>query len=559
MSMWPLKMFFDANTEGLGAWYETYQNPSKTLIQWHESGIYWGMFYDYYGLTGDSQFNDWSDGQMQLAVGPNVGFLDAISAQTGRWNDDIGWWGLSVMSAAEATKDGIIAPRNPVDGQNPKYIDVVNNTYFQMLDEWDDSCGGGIFWSRDRTTKKVNDAYYKSSITNAQHIEMGARLYAYTKNQVYKDYVDRIYTWMKSSSLIDPTTYAVSDGLDSRSCTLSTDYFSYHSGVLISGLAHMFKATGDTTYLQEAHKHFARIVSYFTINNVLYDPSRGSAPLMPNGFLWPVYRSIGVLYSITTDDSVKASIRTVMSASAAFNFQPCNSIWYCIRDLDPSKFKFFLLFFFVFVLVIDLDSGTDRTLWNGTSPRDQFEVVSILNALVVITGTPVVQHVQDKTPIQTGSDGNPVASTGNSKLAMYMGIGFGCAALILIVLIVLVVVQRNKAMKQGAVGGGVGVGGTRVQPGMAYSGSKEKLVDARSVGAVSRGSDRSGDSLGRGVPRGRDEVGRAGSAAGRNPSVGRGGAGAGSPNYPSERERRNDGGRGGRGGAGGRDQSRSRN
>ncbi|ORY29224.1 hypothetical protein BCR33DRAFT_578029 [Rhizoclosmatium globosum] len=125
------------------------------------------MFYDYYGLTGDSQFNDWSDGQMQLAVGPNVGFLDAISAQTGRWNDglnlstrvsegltpfffsfatlDIGWWGLSVMSAAEATKDGIIAPRNPVDGQNPKYIDVVNNTYFQMLDEWDDSCGGGIF------------------------------------------------------------------------------------------------------------------------------------------------------------------------------------------------------------------------------------------------------------------------------------------------------------------------------------------------------------------------------------------------------------------------------
>ncbi|ORY29223.1 hypothetical protein BCR33DRAFT_666692, partial [Rhizoclosmatium globosum] len=185
---------------------------------------------------------------------------------------------------------------------------------------------------------------YKSSITNAQHIEMGARLYAYTKNQVYKDYVDRIYTWMKSSSLIDPTTYAVSDGLDSRSCTLNPNYFSYHSGVLISGLAHMFKATGDTTYLQEAHKHFARIVSYFTINNVLYDPSRGSAPLMPNGFLWPVYRSIGVLYSITTDDSVKASIRTVMAASAAFNFQPCNSIWYCIRDLDPSKFVCFFGF-----------------------------------------------------------------------------------------------------------------------------------------------------------------------------------------------------------------------
>ncbi|ORY21089.1 Six-hairpin glycosidase [Rhizoclosmatium globosum] len=336
MAMWPLKMFFKDNSPGLGAWQETY-SASKTLIQWHESGIYWGFFYDYFGLTGDSQFNDWVDDQMQQAVGPNVGFLDEITKKTGRWNDDIGWWALGVMSAAESTKDGILAPKNPIEGQNPRYIDVVNTTFIQMYEQWDDSCGGGMFWSRDRTTPKVNDAYYKSSITNAQHVDMGARLYAYTKNEMYREYVDRVYTWMLSSTLIDPVTYAVADGLDSRACAIDRTLFSYHSGELMSGLATMYKATGNQRYLDEAHKHFKHVASHFTFENVLYDPMRGPAPIMPNGFMWPVYRGIGVLYSITTDDSIKAQIRTIMAASAAFNFQPCNSIWYCIRDLDPSE------------------------------------------------------------------------------------------------------------------------------------------------------------------------------------------------------------------------------
>ncbi|KAJ3290445.1 hydrolase 76 protein [Rhizoclosmatium sp. JEL0117] len=400
---------------------------------------------------------------MQQAVGPNVGFLDEITKKTGRWNDDIGWWALGVMSAAEATKDGILAPKNPIEGQNPRYIDVVNTTFIQMYEQWDDSCGGGMFWSRDRTTPKVNDAYYKSSITNAQHLDMGARLYAYTKNEMYREYVDRVYTWMLSSTLIDPVTYAVADGLDSRACAIDRTLFSYHSGELMSGLATMYKATGNQRYLDEAHKHFKHVASHFTFDNILYDPMRGPAPIMPNGFMWPVYRGIGVLYSITTDDSIKAQIRTIMAASAAFNFQPCNSIWYCIRDLDPS---------------------TDRTLWNGTSPRDQFEVVAILNALVVITGAPVIQHVQDKTPIVTG-DGSTKSATGaNTKLALYLGIGFGCVALILAILIVVLVVKRNKALRQQV---------AYSEREMYTSSSREKLVEGPRSGSK--------NNMGRGVPR----------------------------------------------------------
>ncbi|KAJ3353562.1 hydrolase 76 protein [Entophlyctis luteolus] len=348
--------------ESVGAWIESYNSTSRILRYLHVDIMDITQFYyAYYSYTGDSQYNDFVDGQMQLAVATNDGFLDAITALTGRWNDDIGWWALSVLTAAETTPNGILAPNNVMSGYNPTYLSIVVTTYNQMWSDWDSACNGGIYWARDRQAQAANVKYYKSSITNAQHMELSARLYALTGNTTYLTLANQVYNWMKAT-VIDATTYAVYDGIDTTSCSVSTLTYSYHSGELIAALSILYNATKDATYLTEAHKHWDHVNSYFTNNNVLYDANISKSP---SGYLWAVYKGLADLYTMTTNSTVKSQIQTVMTASANANFQMCNSQWYCIRNLDPS---------------------TDFTLLNGTNVRDQFETVAILNSLAIITG-----------------------------------------------------------------------------------------------------------------------------------------------------------------------------
>ncbi|KAJ3353553.1 hydrolase 76 protein [Entophlyctis luteolus] len=359
-----LKLFYGNNNEQVGAWIESYPG-GHSCVQWHESGIYWGLFYAYYSYTGDSQYNDFVDGQMQLAVGTDDGFLDATTALTGRWNDDIGWWALSVMTAAETTPTGILAPSNILAGYNPTYFSIVNTTYYQMWEDWDSACNGGIYWARDRSSSSSNTKYYKSSITNAQHIELSARLYALTGNSVYLN---------------------------------NAKQFSYHSGELMAGLSILYKTTKDTSFLNEAHKHWARVYSYFTENSVLYDPGVTESP---SGYLWGVYKGIADLYSVTTDSSVQSQI------------------------VQLTRFE-----------------GTDHTLSNGTNVRDQFETVAILNSLAIITGATVVTHTQ-----AVASPSTSTTSSGSNNTLIYAGIGGGVGAFVLISLVAFVIIMRRRARK----------------------------------------------------------------------------------------------------------------
>jgi mannan endo-1,6-alpha-mannosidase len=96
-----------------------------------------------------------------------------------------------------------------------------------MWQQWDLVCGGGIYWSRDRNGKKAG---YKSTITNVQHIQLGARLYLLTKNQTQLKIARDIYEWMTSKGVItkDGEVY---DGMDAdNNCSHSQVHNSYIYG-----------------------------------------------------------------------------------------------------------------------------------------------------------------------------------------------------------------------------------------------------------------------------------------------------------------------------------------
>ncbi|KAI9330729.1 glycosyl hydrolase family 76-domain-containing protein [Obelidium mucronatum] len=406
-----LKQYFDANTPGNGAWIET-------IVQWHETGMYFDLFYQYYAYSGDPTYNEWVDTQMQLTVGGNRDFLEGNNptmSLAGRWNDDIGWWALATMTAAETTKNGIIAPHSIIPGMNPTYLEVTNNTYYQMYMNWDDACGGGMFWSRDRQTRVENSRYYKSSITNAQHVDMGARLYALTKDEAYLKLSDRVYKWMKSSGLID-SNYAVHDGIDSRTCLVESVMYSYHSGEIIAGLSSLYEHTGNPYYIEEAHNHLKYIQSYFTKDN---------------GIFGPVYEGLANLHAITPDAGVKKSITDILHASARSVFQICDSKWYCIRQ-RPGKHR--------------LKKERNTPCPDGTNPRDQFEVVALLNSLAIINGAKISQKTQTLVEVKP-PPANEESSKGINSTLLYGGIGGGAALLLLIGGAVVWNTRRRKEIK----------------------------------------------------------------------------------------------------------------
>ncbi|KAI8617399.1 glycosyl hydrolase family 76-domain-containing protein [Chytriomyces sp. MP71] len=409
-AQWPLKMFYDANQENNGAWIEQFSDGHWN-VQWHESGEYWGLYYKYMQYSGDYSYLDWVDKNMQLSAGGNPDFLDGMSAvleESGRWNDDIGWWGISVMCAAETFgQNAIVAKNNVQSGFNPTYFELANVTYTEITAQWDNKCGGGIYWDRSRTTGTDNQRNYKSTITNVEVMEIGARLYAMTGIASYKTEVDQIYAWLKSSGIIS-STYTIYDGVSVTDCTaINQDVYSYHAGPLLSAFAAMYRKTQDSSYQTEGNNVYNAIVRQFVASDKTLSieptcPTKGCKD--PNAYKWPLYRGIADWHDVTTDAGIKSSIEEVMRATATANFAGCDSSWYCIRNLPAA---------------------TSFTLQNGTNPRDQFETMAILNSLAIINGNTQTLNGAGVAP---GGNGNqPVSTVNPSKTG---GAGFLAPAFI---------------------------------------------------------------------------------------------------------------------------------
>ncbi|KAJ3263889.1 hydrolase 76 protein [Chytriomyces hyalinus] len=408
-AVWPLRMFFDDNTHSNGAWVEQWDDGSWN-VQWHESGEYWSLFYEYMLHSGDASYLDWVDKNMQLSAGSHADFLDGMNPfleTAGRWNDDIGWWGIATMAATEAFgKSAIVAKNNLQQDFNPTYFDLTNNTFEEIWMGWNTAfCNGGIWWSRSRTVGTDAQKFYKSTITNVEEMELGARLFALTGVAVYKERVDEIYAWLKSSGLL-AADFTLYDGLDSRDCSINRAVYSYHAGCLLAALSFMYQSTKNTAYINDAHKLFDAIKRQFVDSNSILsiEPSCAGTTCQksPHGYSWAVYRGLGNLFAYSPDAAVKSSVSSIIRASAAKNFAGCDSNWYCIRNMPV---------------------GTGFTLQNGTNVRDQFETVAILNALSVVNGGAAAVAAPGATQgvaNDKGSSSAAVASqTGSSKSAAF--------------------------------------------------------------------------------------------------------------------------------------------
>ncbi|KAK4452910.1 glycosyl hydrolase family 76-domain-containing protein [Podospora aff. communis PSN243] len=204
---------------------------------WWEAGALMGSLVDYWYYTGNTKWNTLTEQGLLFQVGPNNDYMPPNQTRT-EGNDDQGFWGMAVMSAAESK-----FPNPPKD--KPQWLALAQAVFNTQAARWDsDECDGGLRWQ----IFTWNNGYdYKNSISQACFFNIAARLALYTGNQSYANWADKTWNWMTSTELINPDTYYIYDGIHTTNCRNATPYqWTYNAGAFLLGAAAMYNfSTGD--------------------------------------------------------------------------------------------------------------------------------------------------------------------------------------------------------------------------------------------------------------------------------------------------------------------------
>lgn len=240
---------------------------------------------------------------------------------------------MAGLSGAEMYSTSQVMPRGAT------YYDLAANTADDMWYSWDAStCGGGIFWTRNRDAKSSTaNVNLKTTITNVQFISFAARLYLLKQDKAILDKGIAVYSWLKTIGLADPISGTLFDGVEAPACTNAKDEpaDSYLYGQLIEGLTFLYQATKQVSYLTDA-EHFANFaIAQFSQNNIIRDKCEPNCPLnrvSPKGIF---IRGLYILHTEATP-AMKERIATLIKTSFTGMLLTCDSNFNCDNNWGPE-------------------------------------------------------------------------------------------------------------------------------------------------------------------------------------------------------------------------------
>ncbi|KAJ7860316.1 glycoside hydrolase family 76 protein [Mycena leptocephala] len=175
-------------------------------------------------------------------------------AFTGGFIDDAGWVVLAIWTMADYKK---LRGEANVD----TFLISAGQLYDKIAANWDDVCGGGVWWTTDHG--------YKNAITNELFLTLSARGYLRTGNQTYLENAKKTWAWLEASGMRN-STGLYNDGLVFGTCLNNNETtWTYNQGVIASGLAALAVATGNHSLFNQAEITLDATIKRLTVHNVL--------------------------------------------------------------------------------------------------------------------------------------------------------------------------------------------------------------------------------------------------------------------------------------------------
>jgi predicted alpha-1,6-mannanase (GH76 family) len=236
------------------------------LQKWydHSSGLYestgwWNsanaltVLIDFARVSKTRQFDSVFANTFAAAQKTFPGFLN-------KFYDDEGWWALAWIDAYDLTRDR-------------RYLSMAESIFADMAGGWDSTCGGGIWWSKDRG--------YKNAIANELFLSVAAHLAKRDRSQSarYLGWANREWKWFSQSGMIN-SEGLVNDGLGSRSGHTTAQMcrnngqrtWTYNQGVLLGGLAELSRLQPDASIAQTAQRvAMAAVIKLVDSHGVLHE------------------------------------------------------------------------------------------------------------------------------------------------------------------------------------------------------------------------------------------------------------------------------------------------
>lgn len=214
---------------------------------WWQGAIALSTLETYQQTTGDASYSS--------------AIQDAFSAHSsGKFenqaNDDTSWWGLAWLQAYDITG-------------SRQYLSMAETDANYVHEDWDSTCGGGIWWLRKPRT-------YKNAISNELFLELTAWLHNTIRGDTkYLSWSKAEWAWFESSGMIN-SSHLVNDGLGNGCKNNHEPTWTYNQGVILAGLAQLYTATKDSRLLAEAERIATAAISHLTVRGVLKEPCTGS-------------------------------------------------------------------------------------------------------------------------------------------------------------------------------------------------------------------------------------------------------------------------------------------
>jgi predicted alpha-1,6-mannanase (GH76 family) len=165
--------------------------------------------------------------------------------------DDSAWWGLAWIAVYDRTGD-------------PRYLTEATTIADYVHGFWDTgTCGGGVWWDRERT--------YKNAVTSGLYLRLTASLHRRIPGDtVWGARARTAGDWYLGSGLIN-TTGLVNDGLTASCANNGQTVWTYNQGLGIGGLLELWRGTGVQSYLDAAERLADAAMARLTANGVLVE------------------------------------------------------------------------------------------------------------------------------------------------------------------------------------------------------------------------------------------------------------------------------------------------